>query len=164
MLHSNWLIIATLCLALPQALLADESIREELSRCAVLDDVSLRLACYDKLGGRHNSTPAAVNAAAAPRPAAAPSDTPGSEGLRGNDKEDGGNEDTTVTVHVTRCVKNARKKYIFYLEGDQVWKQVSDKKLLFKECDFDVTISKDFFGYKMQLAGEKLRFRVSRVR
>ena len=65
---------------------------------------------------------------------------------------------------MTRCEKDSRKKFFFYLEGGQVWKQVSDKKLYFRDCNFDVTISKDFFGYKMQRVGEKSRFRVSRVR
>jgi len=58
----------------------------------------------------------------------------------------------------------SKKKYAFYLEGGQVWKQVGDKRLYFKDCDFNVTISKDFFGYKMQREGEKSRFRVSRLR
>ena len=80
-------------------------------------------------------------------------------------KEDKKEEPTAVTARVTKCTKGAsNKKYVFYLEGGQVWKQVSDRRLYFRECDFNVTISKDFFGYKMQREGEKPKFRVSRIR
>ena len=45
-----------------------------------------------------------------------------------------------------------------------MWKQANDKRLYFRDCQFDVTITKDFFGYKMQQVGEKKRVRIKRMR
>jgi len=69
-----------------------------------------------------------------------------------------------VRARVTRCEKDARKKYYFVFENGQVWKQVSDKRLSYKQCDFEVTITKDFFGYKMQPDGEDRRVSIARVK
>jgi hypothetical protein len=157
------ILVGALSSLTPSASLADDSVTDELRRCASVDDASSRLACYDKLGGRQASTPETIAAPAeVGESVALPPDELGSESLhQADDKKD---EDAPVIAKVNRCVKDARKKYVFYLEGGQVWKQVSDKKLFYKECAFNVTISKDFFGYKMQVDGEKYRFRVSRIR
>lgn len=73
-------------------------------------------------------------------------------------------EKLEVRAKVSRCKKDYRKKYLFYFDNDQIWKQTSDKKLYFKDCNFDVTITQDFFGYKMQADGEKRRIRITRVK
>jgi len=140
-----------------QLSIADENITDQVMRCAAVDDASLRLACYDKIGGRQDLAPAI---ASMPSP---PTDGIGSEQLpkkAEQEKEAKG----PVLARVNRCTKDAHKKYHFYLDDGQIWKQVSGKRLSFKECDFDVVISKDFFGYKMQVDGEKSRFRVTRIR
>ena len=159
-MNSRTLIVAGLCLTASQCLLADEVPGGEMARCAAIDDATSRLACYDALSGRQVS--AAAEPPAVSAPGAVPPDEFGSERI--NKKEEQDEEESEVLAHVTRCVKDSRKRFHFYLEGGQVWKQVSDKKLWFRECDFDVTISKDFFGYKMQVVGEKSKIRVSRVR
>jgi len=40
----------------------------------------------------------------------------------------------------------------------------ADTKIRWKECAFDVTITKDFFGYKMIRVGETRKVRVGRVK
>ena len=148
--------------------LAENSDDDGILRCASLDDAQERLACYDGLTDREASTPDldALPAAASAPPAvttpssAVPPDDFGSESLARKDDD----EDVPVVVRVNRCTKDSFKDYLFYLEGGQVWKQVSDKKLSFPECDFNATISRDYFGFKMQIEGEKSRFRVKRVR
>ena len=72
-------------------------------------------------------------------------------------------DELLVRARVTRCEKDARKKYYFVFDNGQVWKQVSDKRLRYRECEFDVTITRDFFGYKMQVDGEKGRIRIDRI-
>lgn len=145
------------------ASIADDSVTDDLRRCASVDDASSRLACYDKLSGRQASSPETITSpAAVSKPVAVPPNDLGTESLHRADDKKGDNAAVIATVN--RCVKDSRKKYVFYLDGGQVWKQVSDKKLFYKECAFNVTISKDFFGYKMQVDGEKYRFRVSRIR
>ncbi len=153
-LNSTFVVIGVL-LIFPGAALADDDIVAGLEHCKTIDDENLRLSCYDKLGGRE----AAVVMAA---PVAIPPDNLGKEAIPGEKKKKQKVE--PVNARVMRCTKDPYKKYHFYLEGGQVWKQVSDKKLNFEDCDFNVSITKDFFGYKMQQEGEKSRFRVSRVR
>jgi len=149
------LLAGVFTLMAPRLLLADDSL-DELRSCAALEDNSQRLACYDELGGRQSTLPAEPQLAVMPVP-----DELGAESLgRSNDEE----EALVVVARVIMCKKDVRKKYLFHLEGGQVWRQVSDRRLYWKECDFKVTISKDIFGYKMQLEGEKTRFRVSRIR
>jgi len=41
---------------------------------------------------------------------------------------------------------------------------VKHNKLRFKDCNFDVTIMQDAFGYKMQIDGREKRIRISRKR
>ncbi|MBT8109076.1 MAG: hypothetical protein KJP17_12610 [Gammaproteobacteria bacterium] len=69
-----------------------------------------------------------------------------------------------VRATVSRCEKDYRKKYLFHFDNGQIWKQTSDKRLYFKECNFDVTITKDFFGYKMKADDNKRQIRISRVK
>jgi len=149
----------------PVLVLAQSS--EDLSRCGSIEDDAKRVACYDEISGRQ-STAKDVTMEAAPSssaPAAAESEEyapltadVGAEGLDGADK------DKPVRGHVTSCRKDSFNDYFFYFDNGQVWKQKSDGRLYYKECDFSVTISRDFFGYKMQIDGEKGRIRISRVR
>lgn len=73
-------------------------------------------------------------------------------------------EELEVRATVSRCEKDYRNKYRFYFDNGQVWKQTSDTRLNFRECNFDVTITKDFFGYKMKVDGDKRKIRISRVK
>jgi hypothetical protein len=91
-----------------------------------------------------------------------PLDDLGSEMLPGAARKE--KKELLVRARVTRCEKDARKKYYFVFENGQVWKQVSDKRLSYKQCDFEVTITKDFFGYKMQPDGEDRRVSIARVK
>ena len=157
MLSVRKVLLGALFAITAQLSIADENITDQVMGCAAVDDVSLRLACYDKIGGRQNPTPAIGGMPAAP------TDGMGSEQLpkkAEQEKEAKG----PVLARVNRCTKDARKKYVFYFDDGQVWKQVNDKKLNYKECDFMVTIKKDFFGYKMQIEGENFKIRISRVR
>jgi hypothetical protein len=86
----------------------------------------------------------------------------GSETLPRSSRDDA--EKLEVRATVSRCEKDYRKKYLFHFDNGQIWKQMNDKRLSFKECNFDVTITKDFFGYKMQIDGEKSRIRIARVK
>lgn len=155
--------VAPLLLLLAAPSVADNGVNDEIVRCASVVDTSARLACYDGLSGRQESAPAVIAAPALASPeAVSPADELGAESL--GPKDDKKDDDAPVVARVVSCVKDVRKDYSFYLEGGQVWKQISDKKLSYGECDFNVTISKDFFGYKMQVEGEKGRFRVKRMR
>ena len=66
----------------------------------------------------------------------------------------------TWPTHVRSCRQNWDGLWIFVLEDGQAWIQRGRKRYRFKECDFDVVIKKDFFGYTMDLEdGRSVRIR-----
>ena len=166
---------------------AAESTSAGLERCATIAEAGERLACYDELAGRAAPAPAVTETARPvaespavwppvaevaqkPAPAAVPLSEPvAAKTLDDIDSETNPSaiadeaEELLVRARVTRCEKDARKKYYFVFDNGQVWKQVSDKRLRYRECEFDVTITRDFFGYKMQVDGEKGRIRIDRI-
>lgn len=169
---------------------ADDSVSEGMQGCVTIEAPTKRLACYDELARRTvpakeapkppsagldpEPSPAPVAAqvlqqavVAAPAPEPVPAtvktlDDLDAETMPKSAREE--EKDLTVRAKVTRCEKDARKKYYFVFDNGQVWKQSSDKRLTYRECAFEVTITKDFFGYKMQPDGEKGRIRIARVK
>ncbi|MDH3305244.1 MAG: hypothetical protein OEM50_01145 [Gammaproteobacteria bacterium] len=156
------LIASAFFLGAPPQSHADALSEDALQACSAIDDAPARLACYDEAVGR--SAPAAKTPATLPaeRPVKKTLDDLGDETLPGTGRAD--DEALAVRATVVGCEKDARKKYVFFFENGQVWRQSSDKRVYFKNCNFDVTISKDFFGYKMQRDGDKGRIRIARVK
>lgn len=106
--------------------------------------------------------PAMAAPAATKAPATEPApldDEIGKEALGRDDEEE-------LVVHgtVVRCVEDATSKYLFYFDNGQIWKQKDNTKIRWKECAFDVTITKDFFGYRMVPVGETRKVRIGRVK
>jgi hypothetical protein len=157
-------LLAAIVSSMPVLSIAEDNLRDELKSCAAFDDGAVRLSCYDRISGRQDEArnPVREDPEVASAPVSAPPDNFGAETLHRDDEKKA--KEPPVAARVSRCSKDVRDKYIFYLEGGQVWKQVSDKRLYFKDCNFGVSIRKDFFGYKMQLEDSKKKFRVSRIR
>jgi hypothetical protein len=67
---------------------------------------------------------------------------------------------------VVSCDQNAEDKWVFTFESGQVWKQVSSRRVILDDdaCQFRATVTKDFFGYKLQIEGEKGKIRISRLK
>lgn len=147
---------------------AGEPLLEELRACRIIADAEARSACYDKVVDRNE-----VSAAAGPERDA--------DGPTGADEQDdtlyvplnedvgrealvGGTErrEEIITGTVIGCRTDARGDTYFEFDNGQVWKEKTDSRVGFEDCNFDVTITKDFFGYKMQIVGEKRRIRISR--
>ena len=86
-------------------------------------------------------------------------DEVGRESIEEKDKEE-----LNVQGHVSRCVEGRSGKYVFYFENGQVWRQRGSANVNWKECDFDVRISKDMFGYYLTRDGQSRKVRIERVR
>ena len=69
-----------------------------------------------------------------------------------------------VRGKVTKCQQDVNDKWYFYFDNGQVWKQRSNSRLRFPDCDFWVTITEDTFGYKMTIEGEDKQIRIGRIR
>jgi hypothetical protein len=177
---------ALVLLTFISAPLAADSEVEAILKCKSMQDSAARLACYDALDSPSSPQqsapaeraipvvpdvpveappatpkPAAVVPAASPQPdESAPeilSDKVGRETL-GPKK----GEEVLVRGRIVRCREDLTSKYVFYFENGQVWRQKDNSRIRWDECDFEVTISKDFFGYKMVRDGEKKKVRIAR--
>jgi len=159
--------------------------------CRSIEDNAERLACYDGLSSPPAPIPApppppeAIPVAppaespapqqtqrSAPQPIAEPEvapaasapvvldDSVGKESVAdGKDKEK-----VLIAGHVTSCREDNSGKYRFYFDNGQIWLQKDNKRVPWRECDFDVTLEKDFFGYKMLPVGEDKTIRISRIK
>ena len=69
-----------------------------------------------------------------------------------------------VRGRIVQCQKGRSGKYVFWFDNGQVWRQKGSLTPRWKECSFDVTISKDVFGYTMLRDGEERTYRIDRVK
>lgn len=86
----------------------------------------------------------------------------GAEQLPSKDRPE--REPESFQGRVVDCKQDASKKWYFYFDNGQVWKQRANARLTKRDCDFAVTLTKDSFGYKMQIEGETKQIRVGRIR
>ena len=136
----------------------------DLERCASLDDPQARLECYDTASRRQRDSraPAAKPDPDDSREPAQPaplSDAVGEEQIETKDVKEG-----PVRGRLTECRQGPSGKWYFYFDNGQVWEQRDSDRLRLKECDFEVTIRKDFFGYKMEMPDSRNKIRIGRVK
>jgi hypothetical protein len=161
------LIGATLFLLSGRGFAASEmDALEELRNCARTEDSAARVACYEELGkrvlGEESIKTAEVavveSVSSQPEPQRLPDDL----GIA-NKEDKNAAEDESYRGHVRSCGQLSDDRWYFVFDNEQLWKQSSAGRYRFSECDFDVTITKDFFGYKMKIDGGKT-LRVKRER
>jgi hypothetical protein len=151
--------------------------------CRSIEDNSERLACYDRLSAppvpppppqaapqavpapqqvpdQAAAKPSATESAAAPAAVVILDDSIGKERVTASEDK----EKVLVAGHVSSCREDRSGKYRFYFDNGQIWLQKDNKRVPWKECDFDVSIEKDFFGYKMRAAGDHRTIRISRIK
>ena len=68
---------------------------------------------------------------------------------------------------VTHCEElKQERRLFFFMENGQIWRQSNAGRLNFRarDCQFDVTVKKDMFGWILHVPSENERVRVKRVR
>lgn len=135
-----------------------------------------RLDCYDALASSMAPTeapaivPAEVPAEVpAVQTAAAPSDKPPplNDDVSKVSVKGASIEQPKYSIVVTGCKRsNMEQRTYFYMENGQVWKQSDAGHLRFKnkECQFEATIEKKAFGWRLRIPSENRVIRVFRVR
>jgi hypothetical protein len=169
-----------LTLSLSGAMAEQDALQDELHRCAELPADAERVKCYDALAAR-SPQPAQTGAADRPEepgpvedspvPPAPVSEPSSAQGVAitddvGREQLDGGEDAEAAIYHarVTSCQKNSSGRVFFFFENGQIWKQTDYSRFRYRECNFDVVLSRDTFGYKMKIADQKASYRVSRVK
>ena len=85
----------------------------------------------------------------------------------GRERVEGAREDERpeYSANVIRCEENQQSgQTYFFFENGQVWKQANYRRLRFRECRFEVTLTEDNFGYSMHIPSRDRQFRVTRIR
>lgn len=166
-----------------------DDVRDELLRCAQLQDAQVRLACYDALASVSASAATAPSGASAgvsdDGPAAVVADAPdGSSGpaasgraipeaesgqsltdrlfgmLPGRDEGD-----NFLESRVVGEIRNPREGTRFTLENGQVWQQTDRTRRNYRATNPKVEIKEGFMNsYRMRLEGLNGRIRVRRVK
>ncbi|NCF59842.1 MAG: hypothetical protein GWP64_08295 [Gammaproteobacteria bacterium] len=158
----------------------EDALQAELLRCAALPAETERVNCYDALAQRNLRPPETGTAGkpeepkpvedlpAPPEPVTEPSSAQTVEITDdiGSEQVDGGNDAEAAVYHarVTSCQKNSSGKVFFFFENGQIWKQTDYSRFRYRECEFDVALTRDTFGYKIKIVGQKASYRVSRVK
>ena len=173
--------VASIGLAVSLAGIAGaDDLREELQRCAQLQNSGVRLACYDALADVSASSPQQTSSTSVP---AAPLGTPSEEaqsaaGQAPENESDqsladrlfgmlpGRDEDhNLLESRVVGEIRNLRQGTRFTLENGQVWQQVERTRRNYRATNPKVEIKEGFMNsYRMSLEGLNGRIRVRRVK
>lgn len=136
---------------------------EELRICAAITDQNARLVCFDNLGERVlREEPADRNPAQ--QEVRAESETETATNVEPLPDDLGSSKNVQYVGLITSCERGHYGDWFFIFDNGQVWKDVNNRRLRFKECNFKATITKDAFGYKMQIDGMDATIRVKRSR
>jgi len=175
-------LLAVLLIALPSTTVwaADSATAtvEKLKQCAKTPETEARINCYEDLG---KSVLTSDSQAADAQAHAESSQSPGAEKETENsdDTADNGLPDSLgggkfadragykaeeYRGRVTSCKQASDRKWFYIFENGQVWKQVDRRKRRHKDCNFDVSVIKDSFGYTMKIDGQDSSIRIDRRR
>ena len=161
------LVLSTCCvvgLLLSQQSLsvaAEDALVKKIGQCASTAEDQARLACFDAISLSMFKIPEAV------KPEVATSSQQGlPENLGGVKFDDNPVVKEGSQGLVTSCKKSSDRKWFFNFENGQVWKQVNadNRRYNYKDCNFQVTISKDGFGYVMQIEEQARKIRIKRYK
>jgi len=137
---------------------------EELKVCARMTDQDARFACFDNLGERVLREEPADNKPKQEKMARPEAVTATATNAQPLPDDFGSSKIIQYGGLITSCKKGHYGNWYFIFDNGQVWKEVNKRNLRFKECNFNATIAKDVFGYKMQIDGVEKTIRVTRNR
>jgi hypothetical protein len=135
---------------------------EELEVCARMTDQDARFACFDKLGERVLREEPADKKPTQEKMAQPEAVTATATDVQPLPDDLGKSTDIIYSGLITSCKKGHYGDWYFFFDNGQVWKEVNKRNRRFKECNFNVTITKDGFGYKMHIHEVEKYLRVKR--
>lgn len=156
---------AFLCLQPIVGFAQDSAFRERVLDCRRHSQESARLACFDELADEladnvtddPSSSPTMVDGRQE-APANAPAANSTATLRRPADEVP-----TTLAVRIVECRRLPDNDYLFKLDNGEYWRQNGGYRLRLRDCQFDATLEKDFFGYKLEFAHNGQKVRVKHV-
>ncbi len=137
---------------------------EELKSCAKMTDRNARFACFDNLGERVLREASADEKPTREKMAQPEAVTATATSAQPLPDELGESTSIKYSGLITSCKKGQYGVWYFIFDNGQVWKDATKRNRRFKDCNFNATITRDAFGYKMQIDGEEKYLRVRRHR
>lgn len=153
---------------------------EQLKACARMNNPDNRFVCFEELGrrvlGETSSDQQSIRQQAARPEDVTPPPTIIVESVPeiaesvpdksnvptlGNDQDP---ESVEFRGMLTSCQQGHFGDWYFVLDNGEVWKEVKRRKRRFEDCNFEVTITKDFFGFNLQIEALGKTIRVKRYK
>ncbi len=135
---------------------------EELKACAKMTDRNARFACFDNLGERVLREASADEKPTREKMAQPEAVTGTATNAQPLPDDLGNSTGIKYSELITSCKKGPSGAWYFIFDNGQVWKEVNKRNRRFKECNFNATITKDGFGYKMHIHEVDKYLRVKR--
>ncbi|MDH3748241.1 MAG: hypothetical protein OER97_08530 [Gammaproteobacteria bacterium] len=177
-------LLLVLGVVLSATLHAADNIQSDLRRCGAMADDAARLKCFDALtagidnAGDNIDAAQSLDTVQSPpsveqevvdvaavdqdvKPTVVPlDDSVGKDQVETATRADG----PTYVARLTRCEETGPSSLtVFYLDNGQAWKQRNSGRLRMRDCDADIEIRKDWFGFKLYIPSQKRTIRVSRI-
>lgn len=121
-----------------------ESLQDQIDQCSLIKKNKKRLNCFDQLSTKASAT---TDKSIAPKETSSQTEQL-PDNLGGADFSKG-KEPKSYAGKVVSCKAAHDRKWFYFFENGQVWKQVDRRRIRHKTCEFEVAIKKDGLGYVM---------------
>ena len=135
---------------------------EELKACARMTDRETRFACFDNLGERVLREEPADKKPTQEKMAQPEAVTATATNAQPLPDDLGRSKNVQYGGLITSCKKGRYGDWYFIFDNGQVWKVLNDRNPRLQECNFNATITRDSFGYKLRIDSVGKTFRVKR--
>lgn len=152
------LIFITVALLFSYSSLSANTLQNQLVECSAIKNSKKRLQCFDQLSSKFSAASDDQNlqAQSSKESEKLPDSLGGADFSKGN-------EPKSYIGKVTSCKASNDRRWFYFFENGQVWKQVDRRRIRHKTCEFEATIKKDGLGYVMYY-GEGRKVRIKRKR
>lgn len=152
------IIFVTVVLFFSHNVLSSDTLQNQLVECSAIKKNKKRLQCFDQLSSKFVAAPEKQN----PQPQATEESKKIPDSLGGADFSKG-KQPKSYIGKVTSCKTSNDRRWFYFFDNGQIWKQVDGRRIRHKTCEFDATIRKDGLGYVMYF-GEGRKVRIKRKR
>lgn len=141
----------------------NQELAKQIRECAVIAKSKQRIDCYDQIA-KHLDNSAVKNSTTKTASGSSTPTTTLPETLGGSRFDKDNKESPINRGKVVSCKRASDKRWFFIFENGQVWKQTDRRQRFFSDCNFNVTVQQDGFGYVMAIESKKSKIRIRRTR